>query len=189
MRAKLATMGTVLALAAAAAGCGGEGADSSGAAPPPAPEALQSRFAAQANALCERARLRDERKAVAVFRSKAKLYERNGTFNAYKGSLRRQEIAIVLAPSLRRRLAAVRDLRVPQGDERTLEEVLGALDAAAKSATEGPAGFLESGGMGEARQLAAAAGIDSCAVLYDPEGVFQSASAKPGARLAPRSSK
>lgn len=189
MGARAVTIGAVWALAAAAFGCGGGDADSSGTAASTAPKPLQQGFAARANAVCDRAVPRDERKAVAVFRSKAKLYERNGTFDAYKGSLRRQEIAIVLAPSLRRRLTAVRGLGIPEGDERTWREVSTAIDAAAREAMESPAGFLESGGMREARELAGAAGIGRCAVLYETEGIFQSASAKPGARLAPRSSK
>jgi hypothetical protein len=177
-------------LAMLVVGCGGGDGQ-----PPISPSvaadpAARASFVAKAGPLCERRRLEDERKALSVFRSKAKLYERNGNLEEFRGSLRRQEIALVLAPSLRRRLGAVRRLGIPKGDEDEVKEIFEAIDAAARAAQEGPAGFLESGSpMGEARDLARAYGIESCAVLYDPDGIFQRASAKPGARLSPRSSK
>jgi hypothetical protein len=178
----------MLALAALAVGCGG--GDEGTASSQPASPAERAKFAAAASRLCEKRLVEDEGKAVAVFRSKAKLYERNGTFDEFRGALKRQETAIVLAPSLRRRLGAVRALGIPEGDEDRVEAILKAVDAAARSAQENPLAFLTSGSpMKEARDLARAYGIESCAILYEPDGAFQRASARPGVRLTPRSSK
>lgn len=180
-------MAIVGLLAALLAGCGG--GDDETSALSPAQSAARAKFAAEANRLCEQRRLADERRALDVFRSKARYYERTGSLEEFRGSLRRQEIAIVLAPSLRRRLGAVRRLGIPRGEERRVEDLLAEIDAAAKAAMESPSGFLESGGMRKARQLARRYGIESCAVMYEQGGLYDKGSATPGTRFTPRSSK
>ena len=167
------------------AGCGGEGDETS--ALSPAEAAARAKFVAGADRLCERSRAADERKALEVFRSKAGYYERTGSLEEFRGSLRRQEVAIVLAPSLRRRVGRVRALLASK-DPR-VEAALEEIDAAARAATESPASFLESGGMGKARGLARRYGIESCAVLYEQGGLYDRGSATPGTRFTPRSSK
>lgn len=187
MRIKWVAMALVAALTMGVVGCGDGEETATSASAQPAP--LQKELAREVNALCDKARIAAERKGLDVFRSKASYYERSGTLNEFRGSLRRQEIAIVLAPSLRRRIGEVRDLLKSKSGEPQAEEALEAIGAAAKTATENPAGFLESGGMGEAREIARRYGIESCAVLYEPGGIYDRGSASPGARFAPRSSK
>lgn len=171
--------------AALLAGCGGGGDETSTLSA--ADSAARAKFVAGANLLCERSRLADERKALGVFRSKAGYYERTGSLEEFRGSLRRQEVAIVLAPSLRRRVGEVRSLLLSKDPQ--IEAVLEEIGAAARAATEGPAGFLESGGMRKARDLARSYGIESCAVLYEQGGLYDRGSAMPGTRFTPRSSK
>jgi hypothetical protein len=172
-------------LATLLAGCGGEGDETSTLSA--AESAARAKFAVKANRLCEKSRPADERKALDVFRSKASYYERTGSLEEFRGSLRRQEVAIVLAPSLRRRVGEVRALLVSKDPQ--VEKALDEIDAAAKAAMESPAAFLESGGMGEARDLARRYGIEACAVLYEQGGLYDKGSAMPGTRFTPRSSK
>ena len=137
----------------------------------------KAEYVAAANGICEKGLVEAERKAIRVYRDKARLYEREGDLNEYSGSLRRQEISIVLAPMLRGRIAAVRQLAVPEGDEQVVEEILDSIGAAAAAAKENPYEFLTSGHpLAQARALAAGYGIESCAALYRPDGPFIKAS-------------
>jgi hypothetical protein len=175
----------LVVLTAAAGGCGaGEDSTTSD---QPAP--LPREIARKASALCDSARLEAERKGLKVFRIKARVYERDGTINEYKGFLRRQEIAIVLAPSLRSRVGEVRAFLEARGVGRQVEDPLEEIGAAARLAVESPTGFLESGGMRKARDLARRYGIEACAVLYEQDGLYDKGSAMPGTRFTPRSSK
>jgi hypothetical protein len=181
-------VGAVLLSGLVAAGCG----DSSDAAPTLTKAQLAARheFVARANRLCGRARIKGERKGVGVLRSKARYYERQGSLKQYLGSIKRQEIAIVLAPSLHRRVGEIRRLGIPPRDRVRVERILAEIKDVAETAAENPFGFLTGEStIGRARDLARAYGIESCAVLYDPEGIFQRASASPATRLTPRSSK
>jgi hypothetical protein len=183
-----ATVAAALLLVLIATGCG----ESSDAAPPLTKAQLAARqeFVAKATRLCERSRHHAERKGIWVFRSKARYYERRGTLEQYRGSIRRQEIAIVLAPSLHRRVGEIRKLGIPPRDRAQVERILAEIKDVAQVAAENPFGYLTGEStIGRARDLARAYGIEGCAVLYDPEGFFQRASAKPGVRLTPRSSK
>jgi hypothetical protein len=179
----------IVGLLAVVAGCGG--GESTSSAPPPTEAQLAARqeFVAKANRFCERARVEGERKGVSVFEAKARYYKRKGTLEQYRGSIKRQEIAIVLAPSMLRRVGEIRALGIPPRDRRQVEKILGEIQKAARYATESPFGFLEENSLAPARDLARAYGIESCAVLYDRKGVFQKVSESPGARLTPRSSK
>lgn len=172
-------------VAALLAGCGGGGDETSTLSA--ADSAARAAFVAKADRLCERSRLADERKALGVFRSKARYYERTGSLEEFRGSLRRQEIAIVLAPSLRRRVGRVRALLASKDTQ--VEELLEEIDAAARAAVQSTSAFLESGGTRKARALARPYGIESCAVLYEQGGLYDRGSARPGTRFTPRSSK
>lgn len=175
----------------AVAGCGGGSETTSTVAGPPTKAELAARkaFVLKANRLCERARLAGERKGVSVFEAKARYYKTPANFAPFRGSIKRQEIAIVLAPSMLRRVGEIRDLGIPPRDERQVERILASIKEGAKAATENPFGFLEENSLAPARKLARAYGIASCAVLYREDGVFQKVSESPGARLSPRSSK
>jgi hypothetical protein len=177
-------------IAVAVGGCGG---DSGTTAPPLTKAQLAARktFIAKADEFCERARVKGERKGVWVFRAKARYYERKGSLDEFKSSIKAQEISIVLAPSMLRRVGEIRELGIPPRDRRQVEKVLEAIKEAATFARENPSRVLEEDLFARPRDLARAYGIDPCAVLYVPDGVFQkvSASANPGARLTPRSSK
>lgn len=172
-------------------GCGGAGgsepASSASAFPPPLPRA---EFVSKANKLCEERRLEAELKATRVFRSKSKLYIRNGNYAEYRPSIKRQELSIVVAPSMIRRMGAVRALGIPSEDKQQVEKILETTRLAAVAARNNPFEFLANKEpMAPARALARDYGIESCAVLLDPNGAFQRASARPGVRLTPRSSK
>jgi len=173
----------------AVAGCGG--GESTSSVPPPTKAELAARkaFVVKANRLCERARVKGERKGVSVFEAKARYYKTPADFAQYRGSIKRQEIAIVLAPSMRRRVGEIRALGVPPHDKRQVEKILAEIEKAAKYGTESPFGFLEENSLAPARKLARAYGIESCAVLYRTDGIYQKVSESPGARLSPRSSK
>jgi hypothetical protein len=147
-------------------------------------------FVAKANRLCSEGLARAEQKAVKIFEHKAKLYIGHGTIDIYKAPLKRQEIAIVLAPMMRHRLEAVAKLDVPRGDEERVKKILSATDRVAQEAENNPLGFKDiKAPFRYSRQLARGYGIEACTVLYRHDGLFQKASAKPGVRLNPRSSK
>lgn len=189
-RGRIAAIGTMLLIGAMGmSGCGGGGRDTT--ASVPTSSISRAQFVRKAQKLCRGARLAAERKALAVFRSKAKLYERHGDLTEFAGSLRRQEIAIVIGPSLRRRLKEVRELGIPTAEADHVEKILGAIGKAARTEQETFQYGLSSGGgpIRHARTLAAAYGIASCAVPYEHDGLFQKGSANPAVRLTPRSSK
>jgi hypothetical protein len=176
MREKGVILAAIALLVASAAGCGGGDSDSTAEPLTKAQLADRAEFVVKANRLCERARVKAERKGVWVFRSKARYYDAD-VFEQYRGSLKRQEIAIVLAPSMLRRIGEVRDLGIPPRDRRQVERILEETKEAAAYAKENPYEFLAKGSLRNARELARAYGIESCAVLYAPDGVYQKVSA------------
>jgi len=195
-------MATVLVslLAAAAAGCGSAGNSTTSAAgssttsaarePTTAPPLPRREFVAQASRFCAQSLRRGEEHALRVFHHKSQLYIEHGNLDEFVGVLRRQEMAIVLAPSLRHRLEKVKRLGIPERDAAQVEKILGVTGKAAHEAELNPAGFLEAGApMKPARRLAAAYGIEACAILFRDDGLYDRGSANPGARLTPRSSK
>jgi hypothetical protein len=174
-----------LAIGVTSFGCGGDSETKAS-----APLLSKAQFVTRVSHLCTEKLLKAETKALKVFLGKSHLYKRHGDFSEFKGSLHRQEISIVLAPALHKRLEAVRQLGIPSDDKHQVETILNAIDQAAKTAEEDPFGYLESGApLKQPRALARAYGIESCARLYRNHGPFQRASASPGVRLTPRSSK
>lgn len=92
--------------------------------------------------------------------------------------MRRQEIATVLAPALRKRLQRLQGLSAPGDGKGAVEALVKVADAAAGAAEENPFAFLTSGNpMKRARELARGLRIESCAVLMESNGMFMKASA------------
>lgn len=190
---------TVLLAAAAIAmsGCGGGGSSTVAETKPPpkpakpaAPPISKPEFLAKARGFCTKWLSIAERKALGVVENKARLYIRHHDLNAYKGSLKRQELATMLAPALNWRLERLRSFGLPKGDEARAEEILKAAEAMADTAEENPFGVLSEGHqMRRPRAMARAYGIESCALLYRYKGLYERGSANPGVRLIPRSSK
>lgn len=179
-------IGVVVLMGCGRGGAGGAGAISgtstaSTPAPPSAPPLPRAKFISEARSLCTKQRLAAERKALWVWHSKAKLYERHGNLNQFAGSLRRQEINIVIVPSLRRRLKEVRELGIPTADRDRVEMILNTISHAIK-VEEGFEYGVASGGppIRHARAVAGSYGILSCAIPYKHEGVFMKGTVNPG---------
>lgn len=155
-----------------------------------APPLTKAKFVARANGLCEKGRVFAERNALGVVEDKAQLYVKHHNLDQMKGFLRRQEIATMLAPALKRRAQKVRMLGIPEADKHRVGAILRVVERKAVEAEENPFYFLAGGNpMEDVRTRARAYGIESCAVLYDRHGLYQEGTARAGVRLIPRSSK
>ena len=162
-RRSLACLFAALALAGIGCGSGDDAstsgtADSMGSSGPPS----SAQFAVEATSLCDEAR-----RAYLIAAPEALLEMQGSADGQSRQELEAKVIQTVLAPSLQGKVDKVRALEIPKGDEKQVEEILGAIEEVAKEARTEPAKFLYEQThfkhpFAEARRLATAYGIGHC---------------------------